>query len=226
MGSISLNLISRAAATILFSVAGASGSAMHWQELVPTSGLWKGQALVVLENDLVSVTFLPRAVVDWSDTSTRQRPSITFRKMGELTSEGAGGVWDKEGVWPTTNISNHPFTHRVLQSSDRLEAVFEAHLGNLTIVRHCWLTCRSTGLAVETTYQNTGPLPMRSPHRPGLSSGARRDCRVRGLYSLPGRRRCGQASFSCAVIGGMRSPFAFVVGGERLQAERILAADG
>ncbi len=125
------------------------------------SGPWKGQSLVVLENDLVRVTFLPGAggrLVQYVDKATALNH---LQEKGDFASEEAGGIWDKEGVWPTTNISNHPFTHRVLQSSERVEAVFEARLGNLKITRKCWLTPASRRIAVETTYQNIGPLPMR-----------------------------------------------------------------
>jgi len=80
----------------------------------------------------------------------------------DLETEDAGGIWDKEGVWPTTNICNHPFRYRVEEAPDHLEVVFEAELGNLKIAKKYRLDSASSRLALEATYQNTGARPIRT----------------------------------------------------------------
>jgi poly(3-hydroxybutyrate) depolymerase len=80
----------------------------------------------------------------------------------ELEADDAGGIWDKEGVWPTSNICNHPFAYRVQQAPDHLEVVFDADLGNLRITKKYRLDSESTRLALEATYQNTGSVPIRT----------------------------------------------------------------
>jgi hypothetical protein len=80
----------------------------------------------------------------------------------ELEAEDAGGIWDKEGVWPTYNICNHPFAYRVEQAPDHLEVVLDADLGNMRITKKCRLDSESTRLALEATYQNSGSIPIRT----------------------------------------------------------------
>jgi poly(3-hydroxybutyrate) depolymerase len=132
---------------------------LRWHEATSET-LWRGQKLLVLENHLVSVTFLPQEggrVVRYVDQTTGVNQ---LHETPELEAEEAGGIWDKEGVWPTVNISNHPFAYRVQQSPDYLEVTFDADLGNLRITKKYRLDSKSTRLALEATYQNTGSTPI------------------------------------------------------------------
>ena len=143
------------------SIAVAPDPGLAWQESVPESGPWKNQKLLVLENEQVSVGILPGAggrVIRYVDRSTGINH---LQENSNLSSEDSGGIWDKEGVWPTTNISNHPFSYRVQQQPDRLEAVLQADLGNLAVTKKYTLAPRSSRLVLETTYKNSGTLPMR-----------------------------------------------------------------
>jgi poly(3-hydroxybutyrate) depolymerase len=120
------------------------------------------EKLLVLENDLVNITFLPQAggrVVRYLDQTTGVNQ---LRESADLEAEDAGGIWDKEGVWPPSNICNHPFAYRVEEAPDHLEVVFEADLGNLTIAKKYRLDSASSRLALEAIYQNTGTIPIRT----------------------------------------------------------------
>jgi predicted esterase len=70
---------------------------------------------------------------------------------------GGGGIWDKEGIWPTTNISNYPFQPQVTA----IEATFRAEIGNLRITHSYRLDPGSARLDVQNRYQNIGPEPIR-----------------------------------------------------------------
>ena len=134
---------------------------LRWYE-TSSEAPWRGQRLLVLENDLVSITLLPQAggrVVRYVDQMTGVNHLHEDR---ELEAEEAGGIWDKEGVWPTSNICNHPFAYRVEQAPDHLEVVFDADLGNLRITKKYRLDSESTRLALEATYQNTGSIAIRT----------------------------------------------------------------
>jgi len=139
----------------------AQPSGLRWHETI-SGAPWRGQKLLILENDLVSVTLLPQAggrVVRYVEQMTGVNH---LHESPELEAEEAGGIWDKEGVWPTYNICNHPFEYRVDQAPDHLEVVFNADLGNLRITKKYRLDADSTRLALEATYQNTGSIPIRT----------------------------------------------------------------
>jgi poly(3-hydroxybutyrate) depolymerase len=145
----------------LASACASVASGLRWHETSSDSP-WRGQKLLVLENDLVSITLLPNAggrVVRYVDKTTGINH---LHETAELAAEEAGGIWDKEGVWPTSNICNHPFAYRVQETPDHLEAVFEAELGNLRISKKYRLDSESTRLALESTYENTGTIPIRT----------------------------------------------------------------
>jgi len=139
----------------------AQAGGLRWRD-TRAETLWRGQKLLVLENDLVSVTLLPQAggrVVRYVD----QRTGVNqLHESPELEAEEAGGIWDKEGVWPTYNICNHAFAYRVEQAADHLEVAFDADLGNLRITKKYRLGSESTRLALETTYRNSGSIPIRT----------------------------------------------------------------
>ena len=144
-----------------FSVAAEPQSDLIWRQSAPTTGSWKNHEQLVMENDRISVTILPDIggrVIRYVDRTT----GINHLHEGNGSSaDRAGGIWDKEGVWPTTNISNHSFSARVRNYPDRLEALLEADLGNLQVTRKYTLTSHSTRLRIETTYRNSGALAIR-----------------------------------------------------------------
>jgi len=132
----------------------------RWHEAT-SDAPWKGQKLLILENDLVSVALVPQAggrVVSYVDQATGINH---LHEEADLEAEEAGGIWDKEGVWPTANISNHAFTYKVEQAPAYLEATFEAELGNLRITKKYRLDSHTSRLALEATYQNIGSTAIR-----------------------------------------------------------------
>jgi poly(3-hydroxybutyrate) depolymerase len=146
---------------ISFLFAASAASDLHWREVISDTP-WRGQKLLIIENDLVSVTLLPQAggrVVRYVD---RASGANQLHETRELEAEEAGGIWDKEGVWPTYNICNHPFTYHVEEAPDHLEVALEADLGNLRVTRKYRLDSHSTRLALETTYRNTGSEAIRT----------------------------------------------------------------
>ncbi len=134
---------------------------LHWHEM-NDQVQWRGQKLLVLENEFVSITLLPQAggrVVRYVDRSTGLNQ---LHENPDLESPDAGGIWDREGIWSTSNISNLPFTYKVQHESAEIEAIFEADLGNLRITKKYRLGPASTRLTLETVYRNTGPMPIRT----------------------------------------------------------------
>jgi len=139
----------------------AKASGLRWHE-TSSAAPWRGQKLLVLENDLVRITFLPQAggrVVRYVDQLTGVNH---LHENPDLEAEEAGGIWDKEGVWPPSNICNHPFAYRVEEAPDHLEVVFDADLGNLRISKKYRLDAASSRLALEASYQNIGSIPIRT----------------------------------------------------------------
>ena len=139
----------------------AQAGGLRWHE-TNCAAPWRCEKLLVLENDQVSITFLPQAggrVVRYIDQTTGVNH---LHENPDLEAEDAGGIWDKEGVWPPSNICNHPFAYRVEKAPDHLEVVFEAELGNLKIAKKYRLDSASSRLALEATYQNTGAIPIRT----------------------------------------------------------------
>jgi poly(3-hydroxybutyrate) depolymerase len=139
----------------------ARAGGLRWHE-TSCAAPQRCEKLLVFENDLISITFLPQAggrVVQYIDQTTGVNQ---LHESPDLEAEDAGGIWDKEGVWPTSNICNHAFAYRVEEAPDHLEVVFEADLGNLRIAKKYRLDAASSRLALEATYQNTGTIPIRT----------------------------------------------------------------
>jgi hypothetical protein len=122
---------------------------LHWSEAIVARGAMQEQKQVFLENDLVRIAFLPGAggrVASYVDKGTGT--DHLYQNNG-LRPEDAGGLWDKEGVWPTTNLCDHPFAYSVNESPGELHLMFRADLGNLRVTKRFTLRARSSRLTQE-----------------------------------------------------------------------------
>ncbi len=134
---------------------------LKWHETIGQSGTLRGVKLVRVENDRVAVTLLPdygARVLSYVDKTTG---SNHLSETQDLDSPGAGGIWDREGIWPPGNISNYPFEYSVRSSSGALHIRFSADLGNLKVEKCYVLRSDSTRLTLESSYRNIGPRPIR-----------------------------------------------------------------
>lgn len=138
---------------------------LTWYE-TPSMAPWREQKLLVLENDRVSIALLPERggrLVRYVDRTTGvnhlfENPESETKL--DFWWRNTGGIWDKEGVYPEPNICDLPFAYKVQQAPDYLEVVLDADLGNLRVAKRYRLNFGSTRLALETTYENIGSIPI------------------------------------------------------------------
>jgi hypothetical protein len=77
-------------------------SGLRWHETSSESP-WRGQKLLIVENNLVSITLLPLAGGRVARYVEKTTGINHLHETPELKAEEAGGIWDKEGVWEEGN---------------------------------------------------------------------------------------------------------------------------
>src|SRR5262245_39335393 len=77
-----------------------------------------GQRIVEVENERIRVAVLP----DLGGRVLRYVDKATGRNhLWETAQWDSAGIWDKEGNWPTFNLSSHPFHYDVKQVGNSIQ---------------------------------------------------------------------------------------------------------